>query len=73
MSEKYDYSLAPGPLAIAPTISTASQPDFKTATCLIYMLPENTCEVWSLSGERKNTSLPMLVKFLAKKLLEKTT
>lgn len=70
MSEKYYYSLASGPLEIAFTISTASKSDFETATCLIYMLPENVCEVWGLNRERK-TSLPVSLKFLAKKLLEK--
>lgn len=54
MSEKYYYSLASGPLEIAPTISTASKPDFERATCLIYGLPENICEKWRLNRERKN-------------------
>ena len=54
MSEKYDYSLASGSLEIALTISTPSKSDFETATCLIYMLPENVCEVWGLKRGRKN-------------------
>lgn len=54
MSEKYDYSLASGALEIAPTINTSSKSDFETATCLIYMLLENICEVWGLKRGRKN-------------------
>lgn len=54
MSEKYYYSLASAPFEIASIISTASKTDFETATCLIYMLPENICEVWRLNRERKN-------------------
>lgn len=53
MSEK-DYSLASGPLEIAPLISTASKSDFETATCLIHMLLESICEVWGLNRQRKN-------------------
>lgn len=72
MSEKYYYSLEFGPLEIATTISTASISDFETAICLIYILPENVCQVWELNSERKD-KFTHFAEVLAKKLLEKTT
>lgn len=63
MSEKYDYSLAAGPLEIAPTISTPSKPDFEIATYLIHMLPENICEVWGLNRERKQNKTKQVYPF----------
>lgn len=58
MNEKYYYSLASGPLAIATTVSTASRAGFEAATCLIYMLPENICEAWELNREGKKQLYP---------------
>lgn len=65
MSEKYYYSLASGPSEIATTISTTSQDDFETTTCLVYVLPEK--HLWSVGTEQgkeeNKTSLPILLKF----------
>lgn len=72
MSEIYYYSLAFGPLEIATTISTASKYDFEIAICLIYVLPENVCEVWELNSERKD-KFTHFAEVLAKNLLKKTT
>lgn len=60
-----------GSLEIAPSIRTTSIFDFEAATCLIYMLPENICG--DLTRERKQQVSPILLTFLAKKLLEKAT
>lgn len=50
--------MASWPLEITATISTASNADLEAATQLIYMLPENICEVSWLNRERKEQVYP---------------